>query len=387
MRAVREGARAREPRRAPARDRRRPFAGLLSHTDVVLADPAEWQHGPFSGDLVDGEVWGRGALDMKGEVAASAVALAGLAREGWRGRGDVVFMAVADEEVGDGFGLEWLCEEHPEAVRVRLLRQRGRRRPRRARRPGVVPVLDRREDDVAVRASRPRAERARVDAGHRRQRARQGSGLHRAARALQPGAAADSRDGRLPRRGSRLRARRGRSARGRTGGRPARRRAAGAAARRDRRADDGARIRQAQRHPRALHGRDRLPPAPRPDPSRGRARDPRSARAGRLRARQHRGAQAARALAATARSGMPSSRSSPPRSRGPGSPRCASRASPTRTGSARRSAPSPTGSFRRARWIRSSPRASSIRPTSACRSRISSSACAGCSTPPAPFVG
>ncbi len=114
---------AREPGRANLVARLRgsgdgPSLALLSHTDVVLADPSEWQHGPFSGDLVDGEVWGRGALDMKGQVAASAVALAGLARDGWSGRGDVVFMAVADEEVGNGFGLEWLCDAHPEAVRV-----------------------------------------------------------------------------------------------------------------------------------------------------------------------------------------------------------------------------------------------------------------------------
>ena len=47
---------------------------LLSHTDTVLADPAEWDRDPWSGDLVDGEVWGRGALDMKSQVAASAVA-------------------------------------------------------------------------------------------------------------------------------------------------------------------------------------------------------------------------------------------------------------------------------------------------------------------------
>jgi acetylornithine deacetylase/succinyl-diaminopimelate desuccinylase-like protein len=90
---------------------------LLSHTDTVLADPAEWQRDPWSGDLVDGEVWGRGALDMKGQVAASAVALASLAREGFRPRGDLLFVAAADEEVGEGFGLQWLCEEHPEAVR------------------------------------------------------------------------------------------------------------------------------------------------------------------------------------------------------------------------------------------------------------------------------
>jgi acetylornithine deacetylase/succinyl-diaminopimelate desuccinylase-like protein len=55
---------------------------------------------------------------MKGEVAASAVALATLAREGWRGAGDLIFVAAADEEVGDGFGLQWLVEAHPEAVRA-----------------------------------------------------------------------------------------------------------------------------------------------------------------------------------------------------------------------------------------------------------------------------
>ncbi len=95
-----------------------PSLVLLSHTDVVLADPAEWERDPFGGELVGEEVWGRGALDMKGEVAASAVALASLAREGWRGSGDLIFVAAADEEVGAGFGLEWLVEEHPDAVRA-----------------------------------------------------------------------------------------------------------------------------------------------------------------------------------------------------------------------------------------------------------------------------
>jgi acetylornithine deacetylase/succinyl-diaminopimelate desuccinylase-like protein len=95
-----------------------PSLALLSHTDVVLADPAEWQRPPFAAELAEGEVWGRGALDMKGEVAASAVALATLAREGWRGSGDLIFVAAADEEVGDGFGMEWLVEQHPDAVRA-----------------------------------------------------------------------------------------------------------------------------------------------------------------------------------------------------------------------------------------------------------------------------
>jgi acetylornithine deacetylase/succinyl-diaminopimelate desuccinylase-like protein len=106
-----------------------PSLALLSHTDVVLADPSEWDRDPFGGELVmgvgstestddAGEIWGRGALDMKCEVAASAVALATLAREGWRGGGDLVFIAAADEEVGGGYGLEWLVETHPEAVRT-----------------------------------------------------------------------------------------------------------------------------------------------------------------------------------------------------------------------------------------------------------------------------
>jgi acetylornithine deacetylase/succinyl-diaminopimelate desuccinylase-like protein len=90
---------------------------FLGHTDVVLADPAEWSVPPFAGELRDGMVWGRGALDMKSEVAANAVAIASLAREGFRPSGDLIFAATADEEVGDGFGLEWLCEEHPDAVR------------------------------------------------------------------------------------------------------------------------------------------------------------------------------------------------------------------------------------------------------------------------------
>ena len=91
---------------------------LLSHTDVVLADPREWSVPPFSGELRDGEIWGRGALDMKGQVAANAVAVASLARDGHAPAGDLVFAATADEEVGDGFGLQWLCEAHPDAVRT-----------------------------------------------------------------------------------------------------------------------------------------------------------------------------------------------------------------------------------------------------------------------------
>src|SRR5205807_2193973 len=54
----------------------------LGHVDTVLADPAEWTHDPWSGDVVDGFLWGRGALDMKSQVAAEAAAGAALARGG-----------------------------------------------------------------------------------------------------------------------------------------------------------------------------------------------------------------------------------------------------------------------------------------------------------------
>jgi acetylornithine deacetylase/succinyl-diaminopimelate desuccinylase-like protein len=98
---------------------------FLSHTDVVLADATEWTADPFGGELRSGEIWGRGALDMKGQVAASAVAIASLAREGFEPAGDLIFAATADEEVGAGFGAQWLCETHPEAVRCDYLINEG----------------------------------------------------------------------------------------------------------------------------------------------------------------------------------------------------------------------------------------------------------------------
>ena len=91
---------------------------LLSHTDTVFADASEWQVDPWSGELRDDQVWGRGALDMKGQVAGSAVAIASLAREGFRPSGDLIFAATADEEVGEDFGLQWLVRTHPDAVRA-----------------------------------------------------------------------------------------------------------------------------------------------------------------------------------------------------------------------------------------------------------------------------
>ena len=91
---------------------------LLSHTDTVVADPEEWSVDPWSGALEDGCIWGRGALDMKGHVAAAATAIATLAREGFQPAGDLVFAATADEEVGVDVGLSWLCKAHPDVIRT-----------------------------------------------------------------------------------------------------------------------------------------------------------------------------------------------------------------------------------------------------------------------------
>ena len=102
-----------------------PRLALLSHTDTVLADVAEWEVDPWSAVLRDGEIWGRGALDMKDQVAASAVAITSLAREGFRPNGDLVFVAAADEEVGVDVGLQWLVREHPEAVRAEYALNEG----------------------------------------------------------------------------------------------------------------------------------------------------------------------------------------------------------------------------------------------------------------------
>ncbi|HVD58850.1 MAG TPA: M20/M25/M40 family metallo-hydrolase [Thermoleophilaceae bacterium] len=102
-----------------------PVLGLLSHVDTVLADPAGWRHGPWSGDFAEGCVWGRGALDMKSQTAAEAAAVCSLAREGWRPEhGDVVLISVADEEEG-GTGAEWICAEHPAIVRCDYLLNEG----------------------------------------------------------------------------------------------------------------------------------------------------------------------------------------------------------------------------------------------------------------------
>jgi len=85
---------------------------LNHHMDVVPADPEQWTHPPFSGDVADGYVWGRGTLDTKGLGIMHLVALEQLCKEGVTFRRPVIFLAVADEEVGGEKGTAWLVEHH-----------------------------------------------------------------------------------------------------------------------------------------------------------------------------------------------------------------------------------------------------------------------------------
>jgi acetylornithine deacetylase/succinyl-diaminopimelate desuccinylase-like protein len=103
-----------------------PTLCYLGHVDTVLADPSEWTHDPWSGEVADGFLWGRGAIDMKSQVAAEAVAAASLAQGGWRPRrGCLKLVFVSDEETGGDVGAHWLTDTHPDRVRCDMLLNEG----------------------------------------------------------------------------------------------------------------------------------------------------------------------------------------------------------------------------------------------------------------------
>jgi acetylornithine deacetylase/succinyl-diaminopimelate desuccinylase-like protein len=103
-----------------------PTLCYLGHVDTVLANAGEWTHDPWSGELAEGFIWGRGALDMKSQVAAEIAAGASLARSGWRpARGELLIVAVVDEETGGELGAQWITENHPEKVRCDMLINEG----------------------------------------------------------------------------------------------------------------------------------------------------------------------------------------------------------------------------------------------------------------------
>jgi acetylornithine deacetylase/succinyl-diaminopimelate desuccinylase-like protein len=89
----------------------------MGHTDVVPVSPEGWRHDPFGGELIDGEIWGRGAVDMLNLTASMAVVFRHLVASGTRFPGDIVYFAVADEEAGGGHGAGRLIEEAWDALR------------------------------------------------------------------------------------------------------------------------------------------------------------------------------------------------------------------------------------------------------------------------------
>jgi len=87
---------------------------LYGHVDVVTTENQQWEHPPFEGKLVDGFIWGRGALDMKGGVAMMVAAFLRAHAEGVQPPGDIILAIVSDEEVGGDFGTKYLVQEHAE---------------------------------------------------------------------------------------------------------------------------------------------------------------------------------------------------------------------------------------------------------------------------------
>jgi acetylornithine deacetylase/succinyl-diaminopimelate desuccinylase-like protein len=98
-----------------------PTLCLMGHTDVVPVTPETWTRDPFGGELVNGEVWGRGAIDMLNLTASQAVVLKALAKKGWKPRGTLVYLACADEEAGGLQGAGYVCKKHWDSLRANYL--------------------------------------------------------------------------------------------------------------------------------------------------------------------------------------------------------------------------------------------------------------------------
>ena len=94
--------------RVEGSDKKAPTLLLMGHIDVVPADPNGWKHDPFCGDLIDGEIWGRGAIDMLSITVTMAVAIKKLLREGWKPKGTLIFSGMADEEALGTWGAGYL---------------------------------------------------------------------------------------------------------------------------------------------------------------------------------------------------------------------------------------------------------------------------------------
>jgi acetylornithine deacetylase/succinyl-diaminopimelate desuccinylase-like protein len=98
---------------------------LMSHLDVIYADAARWKVPPFSGEIRDGVIWGRGTLDTKGLGVMHLMAMFLLKRAGARLKRDIIFMANADEETGGKWGAEWVAENHLDKIEAEFALNEG----------------------------------------------------------------------------------------------------------------------------------------------------------------------------------------------------------------------------------------------------------------------
>jgi acetylornithine deacetylase/succinyl-diaminopimelate desuccinylase-like protein len=104
--------------RSEGSDTEAPTLLYLGHTDVVPANADNWRRDPFGGELVDGEVWGRGAVDMLNLTAAMAVAFRRHATDPRRRKGTLIYCGVADEEALGTYGAGWMVEHALDSVRA-----------------------------------------------------------------------------------------------------------------------------------------------------------------------------------------------------------------------------------------------------------------------------
>ena len=104
--------------RIPGTDPKAPSLMYMGHMDVVNADPEQWSIDPFAGEIHKGYLWGRGTVDMLNITASAAVAFAELIKQKGPLKGDLIFLAVADEEASGRLGARWLVENHWDKVKA-----------------------------------------------------------------------------------------------------------------------------------------------------------------------------------------------------------------------------------------------------------------------------
>jgi len=98
---------------------------ILHHLDVVPAEEEKWIHPPFSGLVVDDQIWGRERVDCKSLGIAELMAFILLKRGGYRPENNLVYAATADEEAGGTWGVPWLMENHPRKLRTKYVINEG----------------------------------------------------------------------------------------------------------------------------------------------------------------------------------------------------------------------------------------------------------------------